>query len=238
MATLKSRVGAVVIPLLPVNRRTFDILRHELHAISRRLRNAISLRFRRKVKALRGAQDLSVNIGSGGKGLAGWVNIELAYAGDTTLALDFRQPLPLADGSVARLLAEHVVEHVDFRGDVPGMFADWHRVLKAGGVARIIVPDGKRFAEAYVGNDPVLWKGLGWHPLPEDILTPMHALNHIFHQGGEHLFAYDFQTLELALKQAGFSAVHHMAYQQSIDPQLAIDQQEHAAYSLYVDAVK
>ncbi|WP_428682624.1 class I SAM-dependent methyltransferase [Reyranella sp.] len=144
MAILKSRIGAVVIPALPINRRTFDILRYELLALCTRALNAINPSHQGKVRKLRERKDLSVNLGSGGKGLPGWINVELRRHHDTTFCLDIRHPLPLADGSVARMLAEHVVEHLDFRQDIPRVLADWHRVLRPDGVLRIIVPDVKR----------------------------------------------------------------------------------------------
>lgn len=240
MGTLKSRVGAVVIPKLPFNRRAFDIWRHELRAFRTRTLNALSPVYRRRVNELRSERHLSVNIGSGGKGLPGWVNIEILPMADTTLCLDVRRPLPLADGSVARLLAEHVIEHVDFRDELPVMLSDWYRVLEPGGVARIVVPDAKRYLEAYVCGEPERWQALGWDTgrLPADIYTPMHVINHVFHQGGEHLFAYDFETLSWALGRAGFATVEQTRYQVSRDPLLAIDQANHAPYSLYVEAVK
>ena len=240
LTTLKSSVGAVVLPLLPFNRRTFDILRHEMRTLRTRMANAISPTYRASVRRLRSQRDLSLNVGSGGRGLPDWVNIEMIQMRDTTLCLDIRQRLPLADGSVARILAEHVVEHIDFRSDVPRVFRDWHRVLQPGGVVRIIVPDARRFLQAYVSDDKAAWQRLGWDVgnLPEDIFTPMHVINHIFHQGGEHLFAYDFETLALALRQAGFATVEQMAFMTSRDPKLVIDQENHAPYSLYVEAVK
>ena len=240
MTTLRSRIGSVVIPLLPINRRTFDILRHELRAWRTRLGNALDPRHHVRVRRLRKERGLSVNVGSGGRGLDGWVNIELRPARDTTLCLDLRRPLPLADGSVRRLLAEHVVEHIDFRSEVPRVFSDWHRVLEPGGTVRIIVPDGRRFLVAYVTGEDAKWHDLGWdaHRLPSDLYTPMHVINHVFHQSGEHLFAYDFETLAWALRQAGFVKVEQMAFRKSNDPDLAIDQENHAPYSLYVEAVK
>lgn len=238
MGTLKSRLGKVLIPLLPVNRRVFDVLRHELRALSTRCGNALNPAYHLRVRKLRSTRGLSVNVGSGGKGLPGWVNLDVVQHGDDTLALDIRRPLPLADGTVARLLAEHVVEHVDARGDLPGMLADWYRVLEPGGRVRVIVPDCGRFAQAYVTGDVALWSSLGWHPLPPDMPTPMAAVNHMFHQGGEHLFGYDFETLAFLLRQAGFTRVEQKTYRQSGDDLLAIDQENHAPYSLYVEAVK
>jgi predicted SAM-dependent methyltransferase len=240
VGTFKSRVGAVVIPILPVNRRAFDIWRHEWRAFRTRTLNAVSPAYHQRVRQLRGQRHLSVNIGSGGKGLPGWVNVEIMPMADTTLCLDIRRPLPLADGSVARLLAEHVIEHVDFRDELPVMLGDWYRVLEPGGTVRIVVPDAKRYLEAYVCGEPERWHALGWDParLPYGLFTPMHVINHVFHQGGEHLFAYDFETLSWALGRAGFTTIAQTRYQVSRDPQLAIDQANHAPYSLYVEAIK
>jgi predicted SAM-dependent methyltransferase len=240
MVTLKSRVGFYVLPLLPINRRTFDILRYEARAIVTRLRNALNPFYWRKIRQLSLCRDLSVNIGSGGKGLPDWINIELTRMRDTTLCLDIRRRLPLAEESVSRILAEHVLEHIDFRSDVPVVLQDWHRVLRPGGVLRIIVPDARRFLQAYVADDPRHWRELGWDrdSLPSDIYTCMHIINHIFHQGGEHLFAYDFETLAWALGRAGFRDIKQMAFRASRDPNLAIDQLNHEPYSLYVEAIK
>jgi predicted SAM-dependent methyltransferase len=240
MATLKSKLGSVLLPLLPINRRTFDILRHEFRAWRARAINTVNPAYYRRVSRLRSQCDLSVNVGSGGKGLPKWVNIEVLPMRDTTLCLDIRRRLPLSDGSVARILAEHVVEHIDFRDDIPAVLRDWHRVLRPGGIVRIIVPDAGRFLQAYAFQDAKRWQDLGWDlaKMPSDIYTPMHIVNHIFHQDGEHLFAYDFETMEWALRKAGFSIVEQMSYKTSRDPMLGIDQKNHAPYSLYIEAVK
>jgi hypothetical protein len=102
------------------------------------------------------------------------------------------------------------------------------------------VPDGERFLEAYVSKDGKLWQKLNWdiEQLPDDIYTPMHVVNHIFHQNGEHLFAYDFDTLKWVLQRAGFQTVVRQSFRKSVDVELAIDQEHHRPYSLYVDAVK
>jgi hypothetical protein len=106
-----------------MNRRTFDILRREVRGWRTRALNAVNPAYH-KASGTRSQRDLSVNIGSGGKGLANWVNVEVLPMGDTTLCLDIRRRLPLSDASVARILAEHVIEHIDFRDDVPAVLRD------------------------------------------------------------------------------------------------------------------
>jgi predicted SAM-dependent methyltransferase len=238
---IKQRVGRWLIPRLPVNRRTLNILRFEAGCLWQRLVNALNPAYHAKVHALQSKRDLSVNLGSGGRGLPGWINIDARTGhADQTIAFDVRRRLPFADGSVTRLFAEHVIEHLDFRGDIPGVLSEFHRILRPGGVARIIVPDAERFLKAYAQRSRDGFAALGWDldQLPHDIYTPMHIVNHTFHQGGEHQFGWDFETLQWALRQAGFAEIERKAYQVSRDPELAIDQPNHAAYSLYVEATR
>lgn len=54
MSTLKSRLGAIMLPLLPINRRTFDILRYEWWAMRTRAINAINPKYHFQVRKLRG----------------------------------------------------------------------------------------------------------------------------------------------------------------------------------------
>jgi hypothetical protein len=60
----------------------------------------------------------------------------------------------------------------------------------------------------------------------------MEHLNYHFRQGDEHKFAYDFKTMERALRTVGFSKIR----QRPFDP--ALDQESRAKGTLYVEAVK
>lgn len=239
--TLKQRVGRYLIPRLPLSRRSFDILRFELACQVQRLRNAVNPSYHRKLRELRKLSGLSVNLGSSGYGLPGWVNIDAVsrHAG-LFMACDIRRSLPFRTGQVKRLLAEHVVEHLDFRDEIPRLFDEIYRVLETGSVVRIIVPDAARYMAAYVHRSKNEFAALGWdlHRLPPDIYTAMHIVNHVFHQGGEHLFGWDFETMEFALRRAGFTSIARRRYRDSADPALAIDREEHKLYSLVVEAVK
>jgi predicted SAM-dependent methyltransferase len=214
-------------------------LRFEAKCCLCRMRNRLSPAYHRQVRRMRGQKALSLNVGSGGRGLPGWLNTDaVGHPADQTFVCDIRRGIPLDDGSVARIFAEHVIEHLNFNQVLPRVLREFHRVMAPGAHLRIVVPDGRRFAEAYVRNDRPQWAALGLDPFPADMPTPMAMLNHIFRQGGEHHFAYDYETLEWALRKAGFEDIRRSAFGQSADPLLSIDRQEHAAYSLYVEAVK
>lgn len=225
----------------PVGRRALMAFRFEAENLLQRCANTLSPAYYRKIGALRRMTGVSVNLGSGGRGAPGWINIDInSLHADQYVAHDLRRPLPLRDGQVKRIFAEHVVEHLDFRHDVPGAFAEFHRILEPGGTLRIIVPDAERFVHAYVTRSHEEFEALGWDldRLPHDIHTPMHVINHIYHQEGEHLFGWDYETMEWALRRAGFGQVEKQTYRVSRDPELALDRPEHAPYSLYVEAVK
>ena len=50
--------------------------------------------------------------------------------------------------------------------------------------------------------------------------------------------SWDFETMKLALVDAGFSKIYKMAYLQSRDPRLEIDLEVRQYESLYVEAIK
>jgi predicted SAM-dependent methyltransferase len=238
--SFKQTVGSWIQGMTGLNDRAIHVLRFEIATAGRRFINIFSVFYHLKVWKLRKLSGISLNIGSGGRGLADWINFDVRYHGDTYLAMDCRRRLPIGDGSVSRILAEHVVEHMEFRSEFPKFLSECFRILEPGGMVRIIVPDAERFVKAYVRGSREEWLSLNWDPaaLPSDIYTPMHVLNHVFHQSGEHLFGYDFATLKLQLEKAGFQDIEKCEFRKSRDPLLAIDQENHAPYSLYVEALR
>lgn len=131
--TIKQRVGKTLIPALPLCRRTFNLVRFEVNAAVTTLLNRISPRLRRLRRELRAASHLRVNLGSGGEGVPGWVNIDASrHHQDQTLPWDIRRGLPFREDQVAMIFAEHVIEHIEFREDVPRLFREAFRVSGAG----------------------------------------------------------------------------------------------------------
>ncbi len=68
--------------------------------------------------------------------------------------------------------------------------------------------------------------------------TKMELVNMIFRQWGEHKFAYDFETLKMALERCGFNRVSRMECGVSMGGDPPIDLPERAHESLYVEAFK
>lgn len=64
---------------------------------------------------------------------------------------DLRKGIPFEDASVDAVYHSHVLEHLD-RDVVPGFLAEIRRVLRPGGVHRIVVPDLERQARSYLAS--------------------------------------------------------------------------------------
>lgn len=237
--TLKQRVGRRLFAHMPITRFLLDQLRVEGNAALMGLGNGLLPWRRSRLANLRRSHGLRVNVACGPHVLPGFVSLDLFPCGPEVVGWDCRRRLPLAAGSADGIRAEHFIEHLEPREELPAFLTDCLRVLRPGGVLRVIVPDAERFVQAYCRGDASGFRELAVpDPFPDDLPTRMDIVNHVFHQWHEHRWGYDFETLAHRLRRAGFAQVHRMTYSSSHDAALAQDLEVHAPYSLYVDAVK
>lgn len=237
--TWKQRIGRWLIPRLPVTKFAFDLFRLEFARLRVNAAWTLSPVHWVRLAQLRRLRGIYVNAASAGFLLDGFVHLDLFGGAKSVIRWDCSRSLPFANESCRGIRVEHFVEHIEPKDDLPSLLRDCLRVLVAGGVLRIVVPDAERYIRAYARDDLQGFAEIGWKtPFPDDLPTRMDAVNHTFHQWHEHRWGYDFETLTHRLRQAGFSKVEKMSFQQSLDPILAQDRPVHAPYSLYVDAVK
>lgn len=195
--------------------------------------------------AFRGKRELLVNVGAGDAGHAGWVNVDRAPAPGVNCIYDARKRLPFEDNSVRGIFTEHFFEHIDYEEEVPPFLAECHRVLRPGGVIRIIVPDAESYIRAYVAGGwdqiaairPLVSDHADVH-FPVRYNTRMELINVVFRQWEEHKFAYDFETLAFILGRARFRNIRRQNFGQSIAPEICLDLERRASESLYVEAMK
>jgi predicted SAM-dependent methyltransferase len=225
--------------LLPIPLHTFFPLRQEIYLALVRLRSPYErIRYSQR-------KELLVNIGAGSKGKRGWINVDMVKAPEINCVYDCRKELPFTTGSVRGIFCEHFFEHLDYTEEVPFFLNECHRVLKNGGVLRLILPDVGRYLQAYIEPG---WDQLSdLRPLDEGHVdrdyrcqyrTKMELINMVFRQAYRHKYAYDFETLEFLLSRYAFSKVVLQEFNQTLMPELRIDSAERATESLYVEAVK
>jgi SAM-dependent methyltransferase len=147
------------------------------------------------------------------------------------LVHDLTRPLPFKENSVAVIYGAHVLEHL-YLADAQRLLGECLRVLRPGGVIRLVVPDLHSMVASYLNNknggspsaaDRVaaadkLNERLGFRsPAPPNgnFLFKFYSLWKDFHH---HKWMYDSDSLIRYMDNAGFSSVREKAYLQSEIP--------------------
>jgi hypothetical protein len=193
------------------------------------LTDLVAPRERRRAKHYQDSDPLLLHLGSGGEHKDGWVNMDLI--GDPVeVAWDFAKPLPFPDGSVDGIFNEHMFECLPI--EVGAAFArDCHRVLKGGGVLRIAVPDAGRLVESCANHgEGVIEETRPGRP------TPLLAMQEIFYWYYHHTM-YDFDTLALVCRAAGFSQIDQKPFGVTTLPTCP-DTESRRPGTLYVEATR
>jgi predicted SAM-dependent methyltransferase len=190
---------------------------------------ALRPREERKLAALPSTGPLRLHLGCGNGPKDGWVNVDLAgYPVD--VAWNLAHPLPLPEGSADAVFHEHLLEHLTLQ-DGLALAEESHRLLRPGGVLRIGVPDAGEGIKSYA-EDP----GGFLERVRPGSPTPLLALQAIFYYPG-HQTMYDFETLELLLRAAGFESPERRAFGESrLEP--VPDSEHRRDETLYVEAVR
>jgi SAM-dependent methyltransferase len=158
---------------------------------------------------------------------------ELPWAGDVVIH-DLREPLPWDDGQFEAVYASHLLEHLTW-GDARQLLMESRRVLKPGGVCRIVVPDLEYMVGEYqaqrveahegffpqgatVSNADAFVLNMGFvSPVPRTggIAIRTYAKLFDFHH---HKWMYDERSLAAQMSAAGFAQVRRCGYNDSRIP--------------------
>lgn len=80
---------------------------------------------------------MKLNIGCGERLLDGWINIDKYPSEMGVMFGDIEASIPLPDKCADEILMDNVIEHVH---SIPKVMGEAHRLLKTGGILRIITP--------------------------------------------------------------------------------------------------
>jgi SAM-dependent methyltransferase len=180
----------------------------------------------RKLKKYSERKPLLLHLGCGYERKDGWINVDLV-PGNVDLFWDLRNGIPFPESSVDAVFHEHLLEHLH-KLDGLRFSAECLRVLKPGGVLRVVVPDAGSAIRGYV-EDGDRYVG----PFP----TGLMAIESLFYNDG-HISMFDSDTLVLLLRAAGFTEVQQQQYGESWLTVATPDSPSRRVGSLYVDARK
>ena len=207
--------------------------------------------------------EIKLNLGCGRDVLAGWVNIDNSpsvllsrwlvvkkllfrvglisktfYETEWPKDIVWRnvsRGLPYPDDAVDKIYSSHMLEHLEReRGEL--LLRECFRVLKRGGILRLVVPDlmfhARRYLQLVSENQSV-----GRGPHDEFLWNIYGAYLEKRRYGASHRYMYDWPTLRVVLQEIGFSQVIRQSYQVSLDSELSL-LDNRPEDSLHVDAVK
>jgi predicted SAM-dependent methyltransferase len=92
-----------------------------------------------------------VNLGCGRRRHPDWTNCDLIPDGPDVFSVDVSRALPFDTATCDAVYASHVLEHLAV-GEARRLVAEIHRVLRPGGIVRLVVPDLEGIARAYLAS--------------------------------------------------------------------------------------
>jgi len=141
--------------------------------------------------------------------------------------------IPLDENSCSTIFTSHMFEHIP-HVKLEGILLEFNRVLNEDGIVRILCPDLKKAATAYVNNDSdffneakledeALRTDLGYGGMfmnfivspGQDTALYDRGLNE-FIAGYAHLYSYDFLMLKTLLERTGFYEIKQKNFCDSI----------------------
>ncbi|MGC1649295.1 MAG: methyltransferase domain-containing protein [Candidatus Sulfotelmatobacter sp.] len=198
------------------------------------------------------AGGLKLNIGCGISGIEGWVNID----NSPTILLsrlplgwkifrtprwprdvrrvDVRKRIPYPDSSVSCIYSSHVFPAFTY-GESQAVSRECYRVLRPGGVLRIVVPDLGILVRDYLADstDP-----MASHRFVSRLLLAS-SVRDIVHPGSHHRQMFDGRSLVHMLQEAGFPAPELSTFGSSRIADIAeVELECRRPESLYVEAIK
>lgn len=178
------------------------------------------------------ANTTKVQFGSGKNYKPGFCNVDYSKSAD--LILDFRNPLPFNSRSIDLIYSEHMLEHLDEASAITHL-KECYRILKLGGIMRLVLPDANALFKAYLNKDVSYFDGIdivektGRNPNSIAILD---YVNYAVYQYGQHKCLYDYEKLSKLLNYVGFKS-DSIVLSEYRD---GLDSSQRKRFSFYVEA--
>ncbi|MEO8682881.1 MAG: methyltransferase domain-containing protein [Vicinamibacterales bacterium] len=183
-----------------------------------------------------------LDLGCGPNTHPGFINLDYDWQPGVDLCWDLARGLALPDGSMKGVFSEHCLEHFSLP-TVRFLLAEIRRVLRPGGVVRIVVPDAGLYLDLYARRRA----GEATADFPyEDavrsagLTSPLASVNRVFYVDRDspagHRCMFDADLMTELLGLSGFEHVRREQFRTGRDPKLLIDAEHRNVESLYMEA--
>jgi predicted SAM-dependent methyltransferase len=215
--------------------RTLALLKWDLYFIRIRLSNFLFNKKRKLSRLLKlSSGKKMLNLGSGPRGIdnESWINIDGFIDKNVQYVCDFTKKLPFDAETFDGIFCEHVLEHFDYQNG-KNMVRECYRIMKNGGIIRIIIPDGQKILKAYFENPDFI---IAYKQCEHKF--PMEAVNKWFYQRYEHQCIYDAPYLMDMLKSIGYKNPVQQSFLNTslANNELLLDDEKYKWESLYIEA--
>lgn len=221
-------MSTIVNQLLSEQTRYF--LKTDLNLLRYKFIQKITLRQPSQIKK----QALFLNVGCGSNGIKNkdWYNIDAFPRTGVDFVCDASSRLPFTNNRFNGIYSEHFFEHLTPK-QATNFLSECLRVLTPNGILRLSIPDGELYLKNYFHNREWILERRN-----AKFRTPMEVINEVFRQDFEHHYCYDFETLSLWLKEAGFTDIVRVGFENGSCPELQVDKESRSFESMYVEAKK
>jgi len=181
---------------------------------------------------------IKLNVGGGSRWeREGWKVLDYRAKNSKKFIKGYADKIHLKKNTCDVIFCSHVIEHIA-HVKLEKVFLEFNRVLNKKGIVRILTPDLKKLAKAYVNKDKFFFKkvenelgklrtDLGWGgkfmnfvvaPGQDTIVMDNKLEN--FLCGLSHQYLYDFEMIKIMLTNCGFSEIKQMKFCKSTLPEL------------------
>lgn len=133
---------------------------------------------------------------------------------------DIVRGLPVPAGSCRAIYCSHILEHLSLE-DCRHALRNTHALLQPGGIFRLVLPDLESAIRKYLNNpvpnaapEFIQHTGLGL----ERKKRGLHGLLVAWLGNSQHLWMWDYKSMEQELRAAGFHEVRRAQFGDSADP--------------------
>jgi predicted SAM-dependent methyltransferase len=149
-----------------------------------------------------------------------WIMTDLEPRNARMTKMDATTVFPFEPETFDYVYSEHMIEHVPINGG-RNMMHECYRVLKPGGVVRIVTP-GMDFLIRMVLGDPAMMDYAAWShgTFCRDQPHRTSVVFNNFVRAWGHQFIYDRTTLEFVLTEAGFRDIVFPKISESVHTEL------------------
>lgn len=163
---------------------------------------------------LRGGEPIRLELGAGGRKLAGWTAVD--WQDGSALNLDLTKGLPFPSNSVSAVYSSHVLEHFFVR-DLQFLLGECWRVLKPGGTFSAAVPNARIYLDAYRAPEKFAAEQFCQYQPAYAFFSAIDYVNYTAYMDGAHRHMFDEQNLVAMVREAGFAEVGLREFDATLD---------------------